>query len=449
MRRPVLMLAVAVAAAAAVAGVAFTAVGGHRLRPLPLNAGAAVPSPLLAVVSTAHGSKLEQIDPLTFAPVHSSKPVDWYDGSVFSPDRRLLAVAVSAGGGYPTSTIRFANTSSLAWAKSGVKLDGYFRGGLWPRSHVLYALVGDCCGPGLTLDTINPATKRVVSESKLEAQIGQVTRSPGRLVVLGSKVNTLAPTQLSTIDSNGRVRSTTLDEIVSGTHFDQSRQDPIGTTRQPGLAVDGSDGVAYVVDPGGLIAEVRLSDLTVTYHRLGTSLIARFSAWLTPPAEAKGLNGPTLTARWLGDGLIAVAGTIHTMTKTKEGGFAYSTAPAGLRIIDTRDWSEHTLDQDAEQMLVGDGLLLASGGDWRSATNSSSSAANGEGLVAYGADGSVRWRIDSGKDVNLLGVWGSRALIQPYGSTVQPVQLVDLNRHRVLRSFDPNSYPWPLTGSGS
>jgi len=448
MGRPALIVALVVAAGA-LAAVGFTATGTQRLRPLPLKAGAALPSPLLAVASTATGSKLEQIDPSTFAPVRSSTPVDWYDGWVMSPGHKRLAVAVHADGSDATSTIRFATASTLAWRGKGVKLDGYFRGGLWPRSDLLYALVGNCCGPGLTLETVDTATKKVVAKTKLGALAGTVARSAAGLVVLGTQVNKLVPAQLSVIDSSGHVRSTTLDRIISGTHFDQTSQDPTGTTRQPGLAVDDSDGIAYVVDPNGLIAEVRLGDLAVAYHQLDRSLIARLSAWLTPPAQAKGLNGPALTARWLGDGLIAVAGTINTTTKGKEGGIAYSTSPAGLRIVDTRDWSEHPLDQQGEQMLVGGGLLLSSGGSWRSATNSSSSAASGEGLVAYGPDGSVRWRLAPGKDINLLGAWGPRALIQAYGSTVQPVRLVDLDSHRVIRSFGPNSYPWPLTGGGS
>jgi hypothetical protein len=439
----------AAAAFAVVATVGFPATGTERLRPLPLQPGAPLLSPLLAVASTVHGSKLEQIDPSTFAPVRSSNLVGWYDGWVLSPDHEQLAVAVHADGTYATSTIRFANASTLAWASKGVQLDGYFRGGLWPRPDVLYALVGDCCGPGLTLETIDTAAKKVVARTALEAQVGQIVRSAAGLLVLGSRSNTLGPALLTVIDASGRVRSTTLDRIVSGTRFDQTSQDPIGTTRQPGLAVDDTAGIAYVVDPDGLIAEVRLGDLAVSYHQLRRSLIARLSAWLIPPAQAKGLDGPTLTAHWLGDGLIAVAGTIHTMTKTKDGGFVYSTAPAGLRIVDTHDWSEHTLDADAKQMVVAGGLLLASGGSWRSATNSSSSVASGEGLVAYGSDGAVRWRLDAGKDINLIGACGTHALIQAYGTTVQPVQLIDLDSHRVIRSFDPNGYPWPLTGGGS
>jgi hypothetical protein len=449
MRR--LGLIIAVAAAGAVTAVGFTAGGTDTLRPLPLKGGA-VPSPLLAVASTAQGSKLDQIDPLTFAPIRSSKPVDWYDGWVLSPDQALLAVAVSADGGYPTSTIRFANASTLTWVRKGVRLDGYFRGALWPRPDVLYALVGDCsCGPDLTLETINTATKKVVAKTPLKVQSATVTRSTAGLVLLGSPANMLAPARLSVIDPNGGVRSTTLDRIIAGTHFDQTSQDPVGTTRQPGLAVDDTDGVAYVIDPGGLIAEVRLSDLTVSYHQLGKSLIARLSAWLTPPAQAKGLNGPALTAQWLGDGLIAVAGTTSSTTKTKDGGINFSTSATGLRIIDTHNWSEHTLDQHTEQALVSDGLLLASGGYWRSATNSSGALASGEGLVAYAPDGSVRWQIDAGKHISLLGAWGSRALIQAFSSdaTVQPVQLIGLDNGRVIHSFDPNSYPWPLTGTGS
>jgi hypothetical protein len=440
------------ALALALLAVGFTASRSGDARPLPLRGAPAATSPLLALGSGPHGSKLEQLDPSTFTALRSSRPVGWSDGWVVAPDRTLIAVATHADGAdVADSTVRFADVSTLRWARRGVRLDGFFRGAIWPRTDTLYALAGDCCGSGLTLETVDTVTKKVVARSEIGGAVTTVERTADGLVLLGAPVNELGPATLTVIEPDGRVRSTTLDEIVAGSHFDQSGRDPIGRTREPGVAVDRAHGVAYVVDPGGVVARVRLGDLSVSYHRLGRSLLARLSAWLTPPAEAKGIAGPTLTARWLGDGLIAVTGTTYSTARKKGGSVVYSTTPGGLRIVDTTDWSERTLDPAADGAVVGDGLLLASGGSWRSDSSTPTATSSGEGLAAYASDGSLRWRLDPGANLTVLAAYGSRALVQALGpgQAPQPIQLVDLDRGRVVRTFPSDAYRLPLTGSGS
>jgi hypothetical protein len=57
-----------------------------------------------------------------------------------------------------------------------------------------------------------------------------------------------------------------------------------------------------------------------------------------------------LTARWLGKGLIALAGTRETATAQVD-----TYRPTGLQIVDTRNWSVRTLDPRADTFMVADG----------------------------------------------------------------------------------------------
>ena len=419
---------------------------------LPLVVPAAATTPLLAVASTGNGSRIEQLDPATFTALRVSATVGWYDGWVASPDRALLALAThSDSSNSDLSTIRFANASTLKWVRRGVQLDGYLMGAIWPRAGTLYALASNCCGSGGTLDTVDTVGKRIVARTTIRGQIVTVARSADGLVYLSTADNALAPATLAVIGPDGSVRSVQLTRIIAGTHFDQTSQDPIGTTRQPGLAVDPATDTAYVLDDDGLVAQIGLHDLTVLYHQLDNSLIDRLSAWLTPPAAAKGINGPILSAQWLGDGLITLTGTNQSAVKHKDGSLTFSSTPAGLRVIDTNTWNERTLDPGANNTVIADGLLLASGGSWRSDGNTTTSS--GEGLAAYSPDETLRWRINPGWTIAILAAYGSRALIQTIDTgTVavqKPVQLLDLENGHILRTLPPDSYPWPLLGTGS
>jgi hypothetical protein len=439
------LLAVGIAAAAVAAGVAL-GVPTPSPRPLPLHAPAAATPPLLALASGERGSLLERLDPATFTVRVRSARVGWWNAWTASPDRRLLAVAVSPPGSKgDSSMLRFANEVTLRWVRRGVALDGWTIALAWPRPGTVQALVG---GGSLLLDTVDAVAKKVVARTTIPGLEAAVARSADGLVLLGVADNEIGPATLRVIDAGGNVRSVRLDRIRAGTHFDRASQDPIGVTRGPGLAVDAERGVAYVVDPDGLVAEVRLADLHVSYHELARSPLARLSSWLEPSAAAKGLDGPVLTAQWLGDGLLAVTGARNAIARLQDGSTSFSTSPLGLRVIDTRDWSERMLDTRADSAVVADGLLLATGGTWSS---DSSSPVTGEGLAAYGPDASLRWRLEPGTKLSVVAATGSRALVQAYSSdqAPQPLRLVDLASGRVLRSLPADAEVRPLVGPGS
>jgi len=229
----------------------------------------------------------------------------------------------------------------LRWESGALPVGGGFYAGLWPRPGRLYTLVGG--DTRLELETVNTVTRQIVASQPIGGPLLQIARSAGRLVLLAGTENAIVPARLVVVGSNGAVRSVTVRRILAGTHYDTKSRDSIGTTNLPGLAVDPHSGSAYLIDSSGLVASVDLGDLSVTYHQLGSgSLLTRIAHWLTPPAEAKGTNGATLSAQWLGNGLIAVAGTQGSATAQ-----VASYRPTGLRIIDTHNWSTRMVDRRA------------------------------------------------------------------------------------------------------
>jgi hypothetical protein len=76
----------------------------------------------------------------------------------------------------------------------------------------------------------------------------------------------IAAARLLTVGPDADVRSVSLARIRAGTRWNRSTSTPIGTVREPGLAVDAAGAAAYVVDAGGLVARIDLRDLSVTYH---------------------------------------------------------------------------------------------------------------------------------------------------------------------------------------
>ena len=403
------------------------------------------------IASGQVGSRLVRLDPSTFAVIRKSARVGSYEGWVRSPDGKQLAVATSGNDDCSPSALRFASVADLTWARRAVTLDGCFSYAIWPRPGRLYALVGDCCDSRFRLETVDVRARKVVERRPVRGPLEAAARSADGLVVLAGGANRIAPARLLVLGPDGGIRSVRLEQILAGVHYPTESRDPIGETREPGLAVDPTSGVAYVVDAGGLVAVVRLRDLSVRYQRLGSgSLLDRLAAWLTPPAQAKGMNGPMLSAQWLGDGLLAVAGTDYAAHSLKNDVEAFTTVPTGLRIVDTHGWSVRTLDPEADSASVAGGLLLTTGSRRRSRPSGGTSS--GEGLAAYGPERSLRWRLDAGSDVSLIAAYGRRALIQSGGvdpSSPRPFRVVDLGTGRVLRRLAGWSYIWPLLGSGS
>jgi hypothetical protein len=103
------------------------------------------------------------------------------------------------------------------------------------------------------------------------------------------------------------------------------------------------------------IAEIDLRTLALTYHSGAERSLAKV------------LPGPVRNARWLGNGLLAVAGS---------NGIGLD----GLRIVDTRDWTTRIVDSDSFYLSLGEDVLIGSS-YWIPPQ-----------LSVYGLDGTLRYR---------------------------------------------------------
>ena len=423
--------------------------GRETLRPLSLHGpqrqtkGASV-----AFLWGGDGGRLTRIDESTLRPIGRPSArlgfvATW---AVSRSDPRLLAVGARMFDNDREDFVRFVNAGSLRLVKRTVPLGGWARALLWSRPDRVVALVGRCCTPGTWVVTIDPGARRVVSRVELEGDVSVVARAADSLVLLVTPRQQIGPSRLDVVGADGAVRSVALPRVIAGSFWPDGTDpnvEPIGSMRLPALAVDSVSGHAYVVQPDGPAAEIDLASLAVFYRDLAgsPSLLRRFSGWLTPQAEAKGVNGSSRTGIWLGDGLLAVTGADERAVKTGDR-LDVSGTPAGLAIVDTRDWTVRALDPGADWVTPVDGLLLATGSRW----TSDAPEPTGMGLAAYGADRSLRFRLLPGRPVWVEAALAGRAYVSiTTESNTSPVEVVDLASGKVVGERT-SPVPTPLLG---
>jgi hypothetical protein len=178
------------------------------------------------------------------------------------------------------------------------------------------------------------------------------------------------------------------------------------------------------------VLEVELPTLAVRTRELSkpVSLFGRLRNWLEPAAHAKASEGPTRTARSLGNELIAVSGSdsraIVRAGKIEE----QTTTPAGLTLIDTRTWSVRTLDVRASIFVFADGLLLATGTSYDSVSGQRSTM----GLVAYSPSGEKRFALFPDREPWVSTVLDGRAYVGFGGGPGQTLSIVELATGRIV-----------------
>jgi hypothetical protein len=369
----------------------------------PIAGLKAVEAPLFGVTWIDRRAELSRLDSSTLEPFGPALTVRDFAAWSFSPDRDRLAIASSV-----KPIVRFVDVTALATVRS-LRLA---RSGTVQRIDWLGAssvVVLHAYRDGTRIVWLD-ATGRVTKRARLGVFPFAAAAGGGRLVaLLPPRKGGFGAARLAIAGANGKLRVVRLPGIRVGSTVPRA-----GTVFQrvvPGLALDAAGGHAYVVGTEGVAADVDLRSLAVATHTLGRarSLAARLGGWLVPEAEAKAVSGPTLAARWLGSGLVAVAGTSYRATLGKDGD-TQSATPLGLRIVDVRTWTERTVDADADGFAVADGALLAYGvrSEWRSNSPASSSL-SGMGVAGYGPDGSLRFRLLPARPIEYVQANGSRA----------------------------------------
>jgi hypothetical protein len=378
-----------------------------------LTLGAASPpraaeAPLLALVSSGNGQALVRVDPATLGPVDGpTLPLGSYAWPwAYSPDRARVAFGlarsveivdparmrvVRAIGG-------IGNVAQLAWLAP-------------PRLVAVY---------GYGTVVLDPTTGRRVGKTAFfSGDVVTTARAGRRLLVLVAPYNAIGRARLIVVDSTGRTHSIRLRIRAGADHAKYA-------ARTPALVADGSGSRAFVVgadsDP---VAEIRLAKLAVTYHVVSRSF-------------AKGvLSGPTRYARWVGNGLLAVAGD-DAHGQLVDGELLSDTTPSGLELLDTRTWRARTVDPGATRIAFAAGRILAYG-----ATLHGYEASGGMGLGVYAQDGTRVAHLFATEPVQRIQVDGTRAFVDGRTST----SVVDLGSGAVVGEL-PRFAPDLLLGGG-
>lgn len=399
----------------ALAALAFPATSAAPSASWPTSSSQ--PGPLLGIVFESTRWRLARIDPGSLeAMAGPSIVVGRSSGSwAFSPDRSLLAVATETLVG--RRIVRIVDPASLR-QRTAVRLTGYLGPVAWPAPDRVLALSPDWGTGEVEVVSYDPLARRLVRRTTIDGTVLRTVRTPGGFVLLVGPKEGFGPARLVVVDANGALRSTTLD-VVAG------RQQPEGEPyvfrrREPGLAVDPEGGRAFVVTPESHVVEIDLATLAVREHDLSqtVSLLGRLHDWLEPAAQAKASEGPVRTARWLGNGLLAVSGSDSHATVSAGRIERQTWTPAGLKLIDTATWSVRTVDDRVSGFVFADGLLLATGSTI--------------GLVAYGPYGDTRFALFPDRSPWVSAVVDGRAYVGFGGGPDQTLTVVDLATGQVV-----------------
>jgi hypothetical protein len=307
----------------------------------------------------------------------------------FSPDDAKVAVA----GGPPLEVrivdprrMRLEGVVSLGRSLVSAPADAYVIALAWPTARRVLALV-EWGAWNHAVVVVDPVERRTVSQETIDGTLVSSAPTNDGLALLLAPVGRIGPPRLLMLDADGNTESIPVPGIETGLETITADR-AVSRIQFPGLAVDPTGRRALVVPAAGDLAEIDLVSGQVVARALHepVSLLGRVRSWLEPTADAKGSAGTQRQAAWVGDHLVAVSGQDHSLVNGQDD---EQTTPAGLALIDVRDWSKRTLDERASEFLFAAGTLLAYGIRGNSATQT----IDGMGLTAYDLDGKERFHL--------------------------------------------------------
>jgi hypothetical protein len=371
---------------------------------------------LLGLVEGKESATLVRVDPNTLRPLRANAmQLGFVSSWSFSPDRSRLVVAT---GGWqfrecPQYSLRFFNARTMRPSTKLPTGDGGIAALAWLRFDRLLALRYGCGASGFSLAVVDPVAGHVLKIEPIEGEVFRVAATATELVALVASRDVIAPSRLLVFDMDGVVRARTLEAIPAGT---QRGSDDVESYAWPGLAVDGQR--AFVVPAGGLVAEVDLATLALTYRtRGGRGLSARLKAG----------EGWSRRALWLGDGLLAVSGKDDEVFGRAEGGLNMRDRPAGVFLIDTRSWNVRMVDPEGDSFVRADRLLCVTRIGWDSSTRKVTAM----GVAAYDLEGGKRFHVVPHSVAELDLVYRGRAYVGLNGQKFRYL-VVDVASGRVV-----------------
>jgi hypothetical protein len=359
---------------------------------------ASPPQPFVGLVAAQQGAPavLARLDPSSLRPVSGQVRVaEYHNAWSLSPDETEVALGVSAGESVLARSqaparrigmyiVDLRTMQVVKEVQTGVAAEAV--GWLRPRRVVAALQRG-----GTVL--VDPLTGRVIRRWPSFSFPDESALTPSGLVLLLPRLRESAPNlpltrvtgppRVAVVDYRGRLRSASLGQLRLVVH---TRGGIIYEDRA-GLAVDAAHGRAYVVAPGARIAVVDLRTMRASYVNVAEAE--------PPKPGAAGQRG----VLWLGDDRIAVYG--------RDIGGASGTTPAGVMVVNTRDWRACVLDRQASAAIVADNRILAYGPG-----SPVSADEPGTGLRAYALDGADAYHDLGDREIRDVEVAGGRAYVR-------------------------------------
>ena len=386
---------------------------------------------------------LVRIDPQTLRPV-DGKRLDLgrvHGFPTFSPDGELLAFTDV----YSYGQVQVVNVEHLRTVARVDIGEESVRDPVGPLAWLddrLLAVVEDGRPGDLVVALVDPFRGSVDESGRVHGPtwVQQSASSDRHLVLLLGRPTqgVFRPTELAVADSEGRVRTVTLARISSGLVEDE----PVSRSVDPALAVDEDGERAFVVGAGALVAELDLETMEVRYHELSrpVSLLGRLLDWLEPQAIAKGpTEGVTRKAFWLENDLLAVTGSDTDVSVGADDEVEESIVPAGLSLIDTKQWSVRLVDERVGEIALADDALLA----WTFAEEFVPRRLREGGLTVYELDGRERMRLFEGDSIWDLQAAGRLAYVGV--GHWSALHVVDLATGKVVARLKREAWPQVLT----
>jgi hypothetical protein len=385
---------------------------------------------VLGIVWRGNKAVLQRFDRTALTPRPARVPLGQSGGTwSFSPANAKLAVA-----GGPPLEVRIVDVRRLRLEKVVTLPGNLVRppaepaviGLAWPTTRRILALV-EWGAWHHAVVVVDPGEHRAVSHETVDGTLVGYASTEDGLVLLLAPVGRIGPTRLLLIDRDGETESIPLSGIHGG-HETVDADQAVTRVQIPALALAPTGRRALVVPAAGDVAEIDLVSGRVVSRALHepVSLLGRVRSWLEPTAQAKASAGTERQAAWVGDHLVAVTGQDHRLVNGHD---EQETRPAGLTLIDVRDWSLRVLDERASQFSAAAGTLLAYGISGSSATQDTI----GMGLTAYGLDGEEHFHLFGDEPIYFVETANPLAYVWRDGASPA---VVDLRSGSVIGRLD-------------
>jgi hypothetical protein len=381
-------------------------------------AAAAPDAPLLGIVFDGGRGHLARLDPETLRPLQTSRFLTngYAVGPVLSPDGTKVALGSTSFLG--ARIVDIETVASEADLRATGESGTHVAATAWPAPNRLLLTATRCCPAAAVLATLDPSAKSIVKVRALRGTPVAAARTKTGLAILLAPPAGIGAARLALFDAD-RVRVVNL-AVRAGRELPRQAHPSgmtIGKQLIPALAVDAAGGHAYVLTGSDAAVEIDLASGRARSHTLARRTLA------------KALSGPRLDAVWLGNGLVALTGTIDEVD-VHGNTVDYHPAAAGLTLVDVRAWKARVVDRDATTVTVAGDTLLTRGYAQRPPTS----------IRAFDLAGRARFELDADPN-DWLQAAGNRLYV---GNGVH-----ELPSGRLLRRLPPGPRVALLPTDGS